>query len=150
MVSGYCGGPAPDPTYEQVCSGATGHAEVVELSYDPSEISFEELLKVHLGSHDPTTLNRQGADIGTQYRSVIFYRSEDERVTAERVLADFAEQTGLQPVTEVAAFKHFYPAEELHQNYYRLNSRAGYCEAVIEPKLAKFKASYRHLFRERP
>lgn len=146
VVSGYCGGASSDPTYAEVCSGETGHAEVIELSYDAQKISYEELLRVHLGSHDPTTLNRQGADIGTQYRSVVFYRDEDERQTAEQVFADYAEKTGRSPVTELAAFERFYPAEELHQNYYRLNTQAGYCEAVIAPKLAKFRASYRHLF----
>lgn len=146
VVSGYSGGASSHPSYTDVCSGKTGHAEVIELDYESGQISFEELVRVHLGSHDPTSLNRQGADIGTQYRSVIFYRNEDERECAERVLSDYAETTGNTPVTELAAFEQFYPAEDLHQNYYRLNPQAGYCEAVIAPKLAKFRGSFRHLF----
>lgn len=146
VVSGYCGGVTVGPTYQQVCTGETGHAEVIEVTYDPETISFEELLRVHLGSHDPTTLNQQGADVGTQYRSVIFYRNEEEEATARKVLAEYEEATGNSATTEIASFEVFYSAEDMHQNYYNDHTQAGYCEAVIAPKLRKFRDSYRHLF----
>ncbi|MBK1834416.1 bifunctional methionine sulfoxide reductase B/A protein [Roseibacillus ishigakijimensis] len=148
VVSGYSGGQSGEPSYEDVCSGDTGHAEVIEISYDPKVIDYEELIRVHMGSHDPTTLNQQGADVGTQYRSVIFYRTEEEEEIARRVVATYEETTGNSATTEIVPFEKFYPAEDYHQDYYRNNTRAGYCEAVISPKLSKFRESYRHLFQE--
>ncbi|MFC0019303.1 peptide-methionine (S)-S-oxide reductase MsrA [Roseibacillus persicicus] len=146
VVSGYCGGDKVDPTYQEVCTGETGHAEVIELTYDPEVISFEELLRVHMGSHDPTTLNQQGADVGTQYRSVIFYRDEEEEEIARQVLTEYEDTTGNRATTEIEPFEVFYSAEDMHQNYYNDHTQAGYCEAVIAPKLRKFRDTYRHLF----
>ncbi len=144
VVSGYTGGSVPHPTYQQVCSGATGHAEVVQIAYDPREVSFKELLEVFFTIHDPTTLNRQGADIGTQYRSAIFYHSPEQKETAERTIAELeAEGIWDAPiVTEVAPLEVFYPAEEYHQEYYRRNPEQGYCRAVVAPKVAKFRQKY--------
>jgi peptide-methionine (S)-S-oxide reductase len=141
VESGYSGGARPEPTYEQVCTGATGHAEVVQITFDPTVISFADLLNVFFASHDPTTLNRQGADVGTQYRSVIFTHSpEQKRVAEERIAALNA--AGLWPnpiVTQVVPFEAFYKAEEYHQGYYRANPYQGYCQVVIAPKVAKFR-----------
>ena len=144
VVSGYAGGSVLDPTYQQVCSGATGHAEVVQITYDPREVSFKELLEVFFTIHDPTTLNRQGADIGTQYRSAIFYHSPEQKERAERTIAELNE-AGIWDapiVTEVTALSDFYPAEEYHQEYYRRNPEQGYCRAVVAPKVAKFRQKY--------
>lgn len=142
--SGYSGGHDPQPTYEQVCSGSTGHAEVVQLHFDPTVVSFREILEVFFTVHDPTTLNRQGADAGTQYRSVIFYHSPEQKRTAEEVIRTL-EGEGLWPapiVTEVSPLETFYPAEAYHREYYRRNSSQGYCRVVIEPKLAKLRSRY--------
>ncbi len=144
VVSGYSGGHVANPTYEQVCSSRTGHAEVVQLTFDPSVITFEEILKVFFSIHDPTTPNRQGADVGPQYRSAIFYHSPEQKATAERVIAELNAQ-GLWPrpiVTEVTPFEKFYPAEEYHQEYFARNPQAGYCQVVIAPKVAKFRKQY--------
>ncbi len=144
VVSGYSGGHVANPTYEQVCSSRTGHAEVVQLTFDPSVVSFEEILKVFFSIHDPTTLNRQGADVGPQYRSAIFYHSPEQQATAERVIAELNAQ-GLWPrpiVTEVTPFEKFYPAEDYHQEYYARNPYQGYCQVVIAPKVAKFRKQY--------
>jgi peptide-methionine (S)-S-oxide reductase len=141
VESGYAGGSPPNPTYEQVCSGRTGHAEVVQVTFDPSAISYQELLEVFFATHDPTTLNRQGADAGTQYRSVIFCQPPDQQATAERVIKEL-ESAHLWDgtiVTEVALLKAFYPADAYHQNYYRDNPLQPYCLAVIAPKVAKFR-----------
>ena len=137
VSSGYMGGEVADPTYEQVCTGRTGHAEVVQVTFDPSVISYDALLGWFWKLHDPTTLNRQGADVGTQYRSAIFYHSAAQRAAAERSKA--AAQPGFDDpiVTEITAASVYYPAEGYHQDYYRLNTRAGYCRAVIAPKLNK-------------
>jgi peptide-methionine (S)-S-oxide reductase len=145
VVSGYSGGTAANPSYEQVCTGATGHAEVCQIEYDPHLISYEELLEVFFNTHDPTTLNRQGNDVGTQYRSVIFYHDEEQRKTAEKVRNELeAKKVFKQPiVTEITAFKHFYPAEDYHQNYFRNNPNQGYCRYVIAPKLAKFEKVFK-------
>lgn len=144
VVSGYAGGTTPNPTYRQVCEGTTGHAEVVAITFDPAVISFADLLRVFFATHDPTSLNRQGADVGTQYRSVIFTHSEAQAVTAQVVIAEL-NQAGLfdRPiVTEIAPFTRFYPAEAYHQDYYANNPTQPYCQAVIAPKVAKFRKQY--------
>ncbi|MBK1832043.1 peptide-methionine (S)-S-oxide reductase MsrA [Verrucomicrobiaceae bacterium R5-34] len=145
VESGYSGGTTSSPSYREVCSGSTGHAEVIQICYDPSVISYEELIRVHMGSHDPTTLNAQGADVGTQYRSIIFYSTDDERQIAERVIAEMDELIDRDVVTEVKELEKFHPAEDDHRDYYNQNSEKGYCQAVIEPKLAKFRKTYQHL-----
>ena len=150
VTSGYAGGSVPDPGYRQVCAGATGHAEVVQVSFDASVIDFATLLRVFFTLHDPTTLNRQGADVGTQYRSVIYYHDEGQRQLAQAVIAE--QQTeGLWDgpiVTEVAPLPVFYPAEPYHQDYYRQNPHQGYCQVVISPKLAKLRVRYAALLRD--
>ncbi len=144
VVSGYSGGKRPNPTYEQVCSGATGHAEVVQITFDPQLISFKELLQVFFTIHDPTTLNCQGADIGTQYRSAIFYRTPEQKVIAEQVITELtAAHLWHSPiVTEVTPFQAFYQAENYHQQYYENNPNQLYCRAVIAPKVVKFRKEY--------
>jgi len=144
VVSGYAGGQVEYPTYKQVCTGTTGHAEVVQVTFDPAVIAFEDILDVFFTIHDPTTLNRQGADVGTQYRSAIFTHSPEQKTTAEAVIRRVEEQ-GLWPdpiVTEVAPLDVFYPAEDYHQEYFANNPYAGYCRAVIAPKVAKFRKKY--------
>jgi peptide-methionine (S)-S-oxide reductase len=141
---GYTGGQTPNPTYQQVCGGNTGHAEVVQVGFDPGVISFEDILHVFFSVHDPTTRNRQGADIGTQYRSAIFYSSPEQQATAKRVIQEM-EASGVwgRPiVTEVAPLTQYYPAEEYHRRYYELNPEQGYCRVVIAPKVAKFREKY--------
>ncbi|HSL71195.1 MAG TPA: peptide-methionine (S)-S-oxide reductase MsrA [Longimicrobiales bacterium] len=149
VVSGYAGGRRPNPSYEQVCSGATGHAEVVQVTFDPSRISFRELLEVFFTIHDPTTLNRQGGDVGTQYRSAIFYHSEQQKTIAEDVIRELtAAQLWDQPiVTEVTPFAAFYPAESYHQEYFARNPGQGYCQVVVAPKVAKFRSKFLHKLR---
>lgn len=144
VVSGYAGGHVTNPTYQQVCTGSTGHAEVVQIVYDPQEVSFQELLEVFFTIHDPTTLNRQGADVGTQYRSAIFYHDQEQKEIAEQVIQDFeAREVWDDPiVTEVTALDKFYEAEPYHQEYYRNNPNQGYCRVVIAPKVAKFRKQY--------
>ena len=141
VESGYAGGRVENPTYEQVSSGATGHAEVCQIHFDPGRISYKELLEVFWQTHDPTTLNRQGSDEGTQYRSAIFYHSEQQRQTAELYKKELgaAKIWGSPIVTEIAPFKKFYKAEDYHQNYYRQNSGQPYCRFVITPKVEKFR-----------
>ncbi len=137
VVSGYAGGHVNNPTYEQVCSGTTGHAEVAQITFDPTKISYEDLLSWFWKAHDPTTLNRQGADVGTQYRSVIFTHSHNQRRTAERSKAE-AQKDWTDPiVTEIVPLDRFYPAEDYHQQYYRNHAAAPYCQFVIRPKLKK-------------
>ncbi|MBN2229403.1 MAG: peptide-methionine (S)-S-oxide reductase MsrA [Candidatus Thorarchaeota archaeon] len=145
VVSGYSGGHVENPSYEQVCTGKTGHAEVCQIEFDPKQISFEELLEIFFDTHDPTTLNRQGNDFGTQYRSVIFYHNEDQKQLAEKMKSDLeGKKTFKGPiVTEIAAFEKFYPAENYHQNYFRDNPNQGYCRYVIAPKVAKFKKVFK-------
>lgn len=145
VVSGFSDGEVADPSYEAVCSGTTGHAEVIQISYDPAIISFEDLLRVHMVTHDPTTLNRQGGDVGTQYRSIILYRTEEEKEAAEKVLQEMAGVYDDPVVTQVTAFRAFYPAPEKHFNYYNDNSSQGYCQAVIAPKVAKFRKTFARL-----
>jgi peptide-methionine (S)-S-oxide reductase len=144
VVSGYAGGGVPNPTYEQVCSGRTGHAEVVQVTFDPAVVSFRDILHVFFSIHDPTTLNRQGADVGTQYRSAIFYHSPEQKTTAEDVIREVqAEGIWRAPiVTEVTPLDHFYPAEAYHQRYFERNPNQGYCQVVIAPKVAKFRQKY--------
>lgn len=144
VVSGYSGGHTPDPTYEMVCTGTTGHAEVVQITFDPAIISYREILEVFFAIHDPTTPNRQGADVGTQYRSAIFYHSEAQRAVAEQVIAE-VNAAGLWPrpvVTQVVPFETFYPAEDYHQEYFARNPYQGYCQIVIAPKVAKFRKQF--------
>jgi peptide-methionine (S)-S-oxide reductase len=138
-VSGYAGGNVPDPAYRQVCSGTTGHAEVVQVRFDNAVIDFATLLQVFFTLHDPSSLNRQGADVGTQYRSVIFTHSEEQRKAAETAKATLDREGvfGKPIVTEITPATTFYPAEDYHQDYYRLNKQAGYCQVVIAPKLGK-------------
>lgn len=143
-VSGYSGGQTPDPDYKQVCTGSTGHAEVIQVTFDPAVISFEELLEVFWSTHDPTTLNRQGNDVGTQYRSVIFYHSDTQKQIAESFKKDLNEKKVFPDpiVTEVAPFAKFYPAENYHQQYFELNGNEPYCTYVIRPKLDKFRKAF--------
>ncbi len=141
VVSGYTGGSVPKPSYEQVCTGRTGHAEVCQIHFDPSEVSFLRLLEVFMKTHDPTTLNAQGPDHGTQYRSAIFYESQSQKETAEAFIAELNKEKAFRSpiVTEVVPLTEFYAAEDYHQDYYRKNPGAGYCRAVVAPKVAKFK-----------
>jgi peptide-methionine (S)-S-oxide reductase len=143
VVVGYAGGTAPNPTYEQVCTGRTGHAEVVQVTFDPQVINYLDLLRVFFAVHDPTTRNRQGADVGTQYRSVILFHSPQQQTAAEQVMRDL-EGAGLWPrpvVTELVPLDRFYPAEEYHRRYFETHPYKSYCRVVIAPKLAKFRAS---------
>lgn len=141
VESGYAGGRDPDPDYEAVCSGQTGHAEVVRVTFDPDVLTFRELLAVFFAIHDPTTLNRQGNDIGTQYRSVIFCQSAEQETAARQVIADLTQQGAYAApiVTEVAAAAPFYEAEDYHQEFFERNPRQPYCMAVVSPKVAKFR-----------
>ena len=144
VVSGYAGGTVTDPSYEQVCTGQTGHAEVVQVAFDPAVISYRDILDVFFATHDPTTRNRQGADVGTQYRSVIFYQTpEQKRIAEERIAELNAAKIWNAPiVTEVEPLKAFYPAEGYHQSYFRNNPAQSYCQVVIAPKLAKFRKHF--------
>lgn len=144
VVVGYSGGDVPDPSYRLVCTGRTGHAEVVQVRFDPQVISYEEILEVFFSIHNPTTRNRQGADVGPQYRSIILTHSEAQRKTAERVLGEL-QDSGVwdRPiVTEMEPVETFYEAEEYHQEYYRKNPGQGYCQVVINPKLTRFRKKY--------
>jgi len=145
VASGYSGGQVKNPSYKEVCTGTTGHAEVIHITYNPKIISFEELLEVFFNTHNPTILNRQGADIGTQYRSAVFYHDEAQKLAAEKMIAalDEASVFGDPIVTEVTKFDVFYPAENYHQDYYQNNKNQGYCSAVINPKLEKFQKMYK-------
>lgn len=144
VVSGYAGGHVANPSYEQVCTGTTGHAESVQVTFDPQVISYRELLEVFFTIHDPTTLNRQGADVGPQYRSAIFYHTPEQKAEAERLTGKLeADQVWERPiVTEVKPLPVFYPAEEYHQQYYRKNPEQAYCQVVINPKLAKLREKF--------
>ncbi|WP_337871080.1 peptide-methionine (S)-S-oxide reductase MsrA [Meiothermus sp.] len=144
VVSGYSGGHVPNPTYEQVCSKQTGHAEVVQITFDPSVISYREVLEVFFTIHDPTTPNRQGNDVGPQYRSVIFYHSPEQQAVAEEVMQALTEARVWENpiVTELMPFERFYPAEDYHQEYYRRNPYQPYCAVVVGPKVAKFRKQY--------
>ena len=140
VTSGYSGGKVKNPTYREVCYGKTGHAEVIQIEYDPAQLSFAELLEVFWKTHDPTTLNRQGNDVGTQYRSVVFYHDEEQRTQAEHYKQKL-EESGIfsDPiVTEITAFSEFYPAEDYHQNYFNEHGEQPYCRVIIQPKVKKF------------
>ena len=152
VVSGYMGGAVRNPTYEQVCSGTTGHAEVVQVTFDPDVVSYKELLNVFFTIHDPTTLNRQGADVGTQYRSAIYYHSQEQKATAEQVIGEVnAEKLWNAPiVTEVTAAETFYPAEDYHQEYFVKHPYQGYCQIVIAPKVAKFHKLFHEQLKWQP
>jgi len=142
--SGYSGGTTENPTYEEVCRGTTGHAEVVQIEFDPARISFREILEVFFATHDPTTLNRQGGDVGTQYRSVVFCHSPEQEKSTRELMAEL-DREGIWDgpiVTEVTSFSAFYPAEDYHEDYFRRNPLQPYCQAVIHPKLAKFRARF--------
>jgi peptide-methionine (S)-S-oxide reductase len=142
--SGYSGGTTPHPSYEQVCSGKTGHAEVVQITFNPHVLSYHDLLTVFFTVHDPTTLNRQGGDVGPQYRSVVFYHGATQRATAEQVIRELEEKRLWRSrfVTEIVPFSAFFPAEEYHRDYFRRNPTGGYCQLVISPKVAKFRSKF--------
>ena len=144
VVSGYCGGHSPDPAYEQVCTGATGHAEAVRITFNPTVISYRDLLNIFFTIHDPTTLNRQGPDVGTQYRSAIFHHSPNQKEIAQQAMAELTRaRIWSKPiVTELQPCQRFYPAEEYHQSYYRSNPYQPYCQIVIAPKVAKLRSHY--------
>ncbi len=146
VVPGYSGGTTENPTYEEVCKGNTGHAEVCQITFDSTIISFDELLEVFWKTHDPTTLNRQGADVGTQYRSVIFYHTEKQKKSADHYKAEMNKNNtwGKPVVTEISPFTKFYPAEKYHQDYYENNPRQGYCSFVIAPKVEKFEKIFKN------
>jgi peptide-methionine (S)-S-oxide reductase len=145
VVSGYIGGKTKNPTYKDICTGETGHAEAIQITYNPKEVAYEDLLEVFFGTHDPTTLNRQGADVGTQYRSEIFYHSEAQKVKAENYIELLVKEKLYDKsiVTKISSATQFYPAENYHQNYYNQNSSQGYCQMVIAPKLEKLHKYYK-------
>lgn len=142
VVSGYSGGTVLNPTYREICNGNTGHAEVIQVSFDANILTYEELLTIFITNHDPTTLNRQGADYGTQYRSVIYYHDENQKNIAEEVKAVLNPYFDNKIVTEISSLDTFYPAEDYHQDYYNQNKYAGYCMAVIAPKIKKLKKNF--------
>lgn len=146
VESGYAGGSVADPTYEQVCTGRTGHAEVVQVTFDPDEITYREILEVFFATHDPTTPDRQGPDVGPQYRSAILYASDAQRETAKELIGELErERVFPRPiVTELTELKEFYPAENYHREYYRNNPTQPYCQVVVAPKVAKFRQKYAH------
>lgn len=148
VASGYTGGSVENPSYEAVCSGKTGHAEAIQIRFNPKEISYETLLEVFFKTHDPTTLNRQGGDVGTQYRSAIFYGNDDQKKSAEAIKKKAGAWWPDPIVTEISPAAIFYPAEAYHQNYYNLNPGQGYCRAVINPKLAKFRKEFGKLLKK--
>ena len=151
VVSGYSGGNVENPTYKQICTGLTGHAECVQVEFDPDVITYEQLLDVFFHTHDPTSLNRQGADVGTQYRSSVFYHNAKQKAAAEKMIAELdAEGTFDRPiVTKLEKLEIFYPAEDYHQDYFRLNPNAGYCQVVVGPKVEKFQKRYAALLKEK-
>ena len=149
VVSGYSGGHKENPTYQEVCSETTGHAEVVQITFDPEMISYKNILGIFFSTHDPTTLNRQGGDIGTSYRSAIFYHSDEQRRIAEDIIKEITDEKVFDDpiVTEVKPFDKFWPAEDYHQEYYANNPNQPYCAAVVGPKVAKFRAKFAHLLK---
>jgi peptide-methionine (S)-S-oxide reductase len=152
VESGYAGGTVANPTYKQICTGTTGHAEVCQIRYDPAKVSFDELLEVFWKTHDPTTLNRQGADVGTQYRSVIFYHDDQQRVQAQRRKQELDKSGAWSApiVTEISPLVKFYKAEDYHQNYFRANPQQGYCQFIIRPKLEKFEKVFQDKLKKGP
>ncbi len=151
VKSGYMGGHTQQPTYEQVCTGSTGHAEVVQVEFDPDLITYRDILEIFFGTHDPTTLNRQGNDVGTQYRSVIFYHSPEQAAVARSGVQELEEEDvfGSPIVTEIAGASAFYPAEPYHDDYFSRNGSQPYCAAVIAPKVAKFRKRFAHRVRQK-
>jgi len=145
VESGYSGGPSANPSYREVCSGLSGHAEVVQITFDPEIVSFQDILRIFFTVHDPTTLNRQGNDSGTQYRSVIYFHSSEQKNVSEAVIKEAQEAWDDPIVTEVSAFDKFYKAEEYHQNYYKNNPNQGYCSFIIAPKVKKFREKFKEL-----
>ena len=143
VESGYTGGQVVNPSYEQICEGTTGHAEVVRLSFDPAVVSFREILEVFFTIHDPTTLNRQGNDVGTQYRSVIYYHTPQQQETAKQVISEMANVWDALIVTELSPAETYYKAESYHQNYFRQNPLQGYCAFIVAPKVSKFRQTFR-------
>ncbi len=145
VESGYSGGKVPDPSYEDVCTGSTGHAESIQITFNPKQISFKDILQIFFTTHDPTTLNRQGADVGTQYRSAIFYHNPEQEAVAKEVIKETnTAKIWKKPiVTEVTPFKAFYKAEDYHQEYFKNNARQPYCQVVIAPKIVKLREHYR-------
>ncbi|MGB1206023.1 MAG: peptide-methionine (S)-S-oxide reductase MsrA [Chitinophagales bacterium] len=144
VISGYTGGSIKNPSYKEVCNGTTGHAEVAQITFDPNVVSYETLLEVFWTTHDPTTLNRQGADVGTQYRSAIYFHNETQKQVAEKSKATVAAELWSNPiVTEISPIGDFYAAEDYHQDYYSLNTEYGYCKVVINPKLVKFRKRFK-------
>lgn len=150
VVSGYSGGKVKNPTYREICSGLTGHAEVTQITFDPQIVSFEELLEVFWNTHDPTTLNKQGADEGTQYRSVVFYHDDTQRLAAEEYKKQLEESHVYKNsiVTEISPLINYYPAEDYHQNYFELNPNQSYCQYVVRPKVEKFKKQFQGILKE--
>jgi peptide-methionine (S)-S-oxide reductase len=150
VESGYSGGSVPNPSYEDVSTGGTGHAESIQITFDPSVVSYADLLRIFFTTHDPTTLNRQGADVGTQYRSAVFYHNPEQERVAKQVIEEFEKsKVWKKPiVTEIVAFKEFYVAEDYHQEYYARNSRQPYCRVVIEPKISKLRDHYRERLKQ--
>lgn len=149
VMPGYAGGTTPNPTYEQVCTGKTGHAEVIRIEYDPAGVRFRDLLTVFFATHDPTTLNRQGNDVGTQYRSVVFYTTAEQKKETEEFIAllDASSPNGAPIVTEVKPLEKFYPAEQYHRDYYEKNKSQPYCQIVINPKLEKVQKEFAALLK---
>jgi methionine-S-sulfoxide reductase len=145
VESGYSGGPTANPTYKEICTGMSGHAEVIQVTFDPTILSYQDILRIFFTVHDPTTLNRQGNDVGTQYRSVIYYHSAAQKNTAEAVIQEAGEAWDHPIVTELTAFDKFYKAEEYHQNYYKDNPNQGYCSFIIAPKVRKFREEFEKL-----
>jgi peptide-methionine (S)-S-oxide reductase len=139
VTSGYAGGTKDNPTYEQVCSDQTGHAEVIQVEFDPSKVSYQDLLHKFFYAHDPTTLNRQGADVGTQYRSIVLYQNDEQKQIAEKVKAEAQKDWSNPIVTEIVPLKRFFPAEDYHQDYFAKNPSQGYCQLVVAPKVKKFQ-----------
>ena len=152
VVSGYAGGFVERPTYEQVCGETTGHAEVVQVTFDPSVLSYRDLLEVFFSIHDPTTKDRQGHDVGSQYRSVVLHHSPEQKATAEQAMRDLADRKvwAAPLVTELEPFTEFWPAEAYHQGYFRRNPAQGYCRVVVSPKVAKFRKSWAHRLKATP
>lgn len=147
VESGYSGGDIKNPTYEEVCTGKTGHAEVIKIEFDPSILPYDKLLEIFFEMHDPTTLNRQGNDVGTQYRSAIFYTNEKQKELAEKMMESLAPKYSSKIVTQVKPFTAFYKAESYHQNYYNENQNQPYCSLVISPKIHKFEEKYKDLLK---
>lgn len=144
VESGYSGGETPNPTYEEVCSGTTGYAEAIQIEFDPKIITYSDLVYIFFKTHDPTTLNRQGNDVGTQYRSAIFYHDDNQRLVAEKLKNELDNQKVFENpiVTEITAYRNFYPAEDYHKNFYQRNKSHPYCQAIIDPKVTKFLSEF--------